>query len=212
VTQNRGPLTNDVVFVERRREPRIIVSLPARYGLANRRDTRGNRREFACRIINISSRAMTLIAPVKGAIGERVITQCDEFGKLEGSIIRELESGFAMSLALNYNERTKLAVKIDWYENNKNHDIVDGRIHKRRVPKNPQTLLVLADETLLSCFVIDMSVSGAAVSADIIPKIGTPLAVGKVVGRVVRHFADGFAVQFIEHQDVECLEQRLILS
>ena len=212
MTQNRGPLTDDVVFVDRRCEPRIIVSVPARYRLANRRDTQGNRREFACRIINISPRSITLIAPVKGAIGDRVITQCDEFGKLEGSIIRTLESGFVISLWLNDNERTKLAVKIDWYENNKNHDIVDGRTHKRRVPNNPQTLLVLADETLLPCFVIDMSASGAAVSADIIPKIGTLLVVGKVVGRVIRHFADGFAVQFIEPQDVECLEQRLILS
>ena len=156
------------MFVDRRRDPRIVVSLPARYALANRRDTQGNRREFACRIINISSRAMTLIAPVKGAIGERVITQCDEFGKLEGLITRTLESGFVISLGLNENERTKLAVKIDWYENNKNHDIVDGRTYKRRVPKNPQTLLLLADKTLLPCFVIDMSASGAAVSADII--------------------------------------------
>jgi hypothetical protein len=212
VTQNRGLRPNDVASIERRLDPHIIVSLPARYELANKRDTQGNLHKFACRIINISPRSITLIAPVKGAIGDRVITQCDEFGQLEGSIIRTLESGFVISLWLNDNERTKLAAKIDWYEHNKNHDIVDGRIHKRRVPKNPQTLLVLADQTLLPCFVIDMSASGAAVSADIIPKIGMLLVVGKVIARVIRHFAGGFAVQFIEPQDVESLEQRLILS
>jgi hypothetical protein len=55
-----------------------------------------------------------------------------------------------------------------------------------------------------------MSISGAAVSADISPAIGTPLAVGKIVGRVVRHFVGGFAVQFVELQDLETLEQRII--
>lgn len=210
MTQDPSALVDDIVAVERRRDARIIVSLPARYTLASRRDTQGNRREFAGRIVNISSGAMTLIVPVKGAVAERVIAQCDEFGKLEGSIIRVLERGFVMSIALNEEDRAKLAVKIDWYENNKNHDVVDGRNHKRIIPTNPNTLLLLADKTMLSCFVIDMSASGVAVSADIRPEIGTPLAVGKVVGRVVRHFASGFAVQFIAIQDIETLEQKLI--
>jgi hypothetical protein len=55
-----------------------------------------------------------------------------------------------------------------------------------------------------------MSVSGAAVSADIVPEIGMPLALGKVVGRVRRRFPEGFAIQFIETQDLETLEERLL--
>jgi hypothetical protein len=43
-----------------------------------------------------------------------------------------------------------------------------------------------------------MSVSGAAVSAPVQPEIGTPLAVGACVGRVVRLLPDGFAVKFVE--------------
>jgi hypothetical protein len=40
--------------------------------------------------------------------------------------------------------------------------------------------------------------------------IGTPLAIGKVVGRVVRQFDDGFAVQFIEPQDDRTLDRLLL--
>lgn len=201
---------NDIVVVERRRDPRIIVSIAGRYALANRRDTRGNRREFACRIVDISLHGMTLVVPVNGSLGERVITHCYEFGKLEGTIMRVLDRGFVMSIAASDEERASLAAKIEWYEKNKNHDASDGRGHKRIIPKEPRSMLILADHSRLQCFVIDMSISGAAVSADISPAIGTPLAVGKIVGRVVRHFVGGFAVQFIELQDLETLEQRLI--
>jgi hypothetical protein len=55
-----------------------------------------------------------------------------------------------------------------------------------------------------------MSVSGAAVSADIIPEMGMPLAVGTVVGRVVRQFAGGFAIQFIEPLPLDSLEERVL--
>ncbi|HEY5216702.1 MAG TPA: PilZ domain-containing protein, partial [Pseudolabrys sp.] len=125
---------------------------------------------------------------------------------------RVLDRGFVMTIAATNEERARLADRIDWHEKNKNHDLSDGRKHKRIMPKDPRSTLVLADESRLDCFVIDMSPSGVAVSADIKPKIGTPLAVGTLVGRVVRHLADGFAVQFIELQDIDSLEQRLIQS
>lgn len=54
-----------------------------------------------------------------------------------------------------------------------------------------------------------MSRSGAALSADIQPDPGTPLAVGRVVARVVRWLEVGFAVQFLTEQDTEILEDRL---
>jgi hypothetical protein len=202
----------DVTVVERRREPRIIVSIAARYALTTRRDTRGNRREFSCRIVDVSPSAVTLLVPVNGSLGERVIVHCDEFGKFEGTIARTLDRGFVLKIATTEEERARFATKIDWYEKNKNHEIPDSRQHKRILPKDPRSVLTLADGGQLECFIIDMSVSGVAVSADIKPAIGMPLAVGKVVGRVVRHLSEGFAVRFVEIQDADFLEQRLVQS
>jgi hypothetical protein len=42
--------------------------------------------------------------------------------------------------------------------------------------------------------------------------IGTPLAVGKVVGKVIRHFEDGFAVRFNEMQNLERLEEMIVYN
>jgi hypothetical protein len=68
----------------------------------------------------------------------------------------------------------------------------------------------MADGTIRSCFVIDMSVSGAAVSAEVQPPIGMPLAIGACVGRVVRLLPDGFAVKFVEQQNRHGLERRVM--
>jgi hypothetical protein len=57
---------------------------------------------------------------------------------------------------------------------------------------------------------MDMSVFGASVSAQIVPEIGTPVAVGTIIGRVARHMTEGFAIRFIEQQDPDHLERRLI--
>ncbi len=200
---------DDIAIVERRPEIRIILSIPARYELANRCDANGNRHEFSGRIVNISSRTMTLLGPACGTIGERVAVHCDEFGLLQGQIARGLAGGFVVTIVSTDDEYERLGARIEGYEKIKNHDFPDRRAHKRIIPKDPRSVLFFGDDSRTECFVIDVSASGAAISADIAPKIGTPLAVGTLVGRVVRHFAGGFAVRFIEVQNSEGLEKKL---
>jgi hypothetical protein len=55
-----------------------------------------------------------------------------------------------------------------------------------------------------------MSVSGAAVSAELEPPIGTPLAVGACVGRVVRIFPGGFAIKFVEKRNLDHLNRLIV--
>ncbi len=208
--QRLRPRDHDIIVSERGREPSIFLSIPAQYALTNRRGADGKRSEFACRIVSISSRAATLIIPVNGEKGDWVVAHCDEFGRLEGKITRVLDRAFAMTIVATEKERDRLAAKIEGYEGIKNYDLSDRRHHKRIIPKDPNSILVFGDNTRSECFIIDVSTSGVAVSAATTPKIGTPLAVGTVVGRVVRHFSGGFAVQFIQLQNIDGLEQKLI--
>jgi len=46
-----------------------------------------------------------------------------------------------------------------------------------------------------------MSIAGAAVSAEVQPPVGMPLAIGACIGRVVRLLPNGFAVKFVEKQN-----------
>lgn len=201
---------DELVTVERRADIRVITSVPGRYLLGSRHDERGHRREFACRALNMSPQAILLAAPISGPPGERVIAYFDQFGRLEGAIIRVLSRGFVMSVAATREERARLAAKLAWLEDHKNHDACESRGYERIVPRNPYSTITLADGRTLTCFVIDMSASGAAVSADIMPEIGTVLAVGRVIGRVRRRFSEGFAIQFVELQDVARLPTLLL--
>jgi len=191
---------------------RIVVSVAGRYTLTKRYDSRGKLRKFSCRIVGISPDELVLAVPVGGFLGERVITNCEEFGQLEGTIKRVADGGFVLGIIASDIERAKLTAKINWYDQSQNRNVPDGRKHKRIVPKNPHSTLLLADGSSVRCFVVDYSVSGAAVSAELEPKIGTPLAVGKVVGQVVRNLSAGFAVKFIEPQDPGRLERLIIQS
>jgi hypothetical protein len=203
---------NDITIVDRNRFARTSATILGRYSLASRRNSRGERREFSCRTVEISCYDLAVMVPVPGPIGERVIASFHELGKLEGQIIRLNGDGFIMSLVLRADQRERLSAKILWLEMRKHLNLPDDRRHKRVIPKHPQSSVMLADGRVSDCFVIDMSASGVAVSAEIDPKIGDVLAVGKVVGRVVRIFREGFAVRFIELQDPDALEHLVLRS
>ena len=200
----------DDQIVNRREDKRLYVSLPGRYSLADRRNSQGEQRKFACRAVNISTHGIAVAAPVAAKVGVWVIAEIEQLGRLWGSIVRVFDLGFAMDIQASDQEREMLAAKIDWIERHKDFEIRDNRAHARFFPRRPHSLLTLADGSVVPCFVIDISVSGAAVSADIVPKIGAVLAVGSVVGRVVRFVPGGFAVAFVAVQDRQEVEALVI--
>jgi hypothetical protein len=190
------------------RQRAVDISVDGRYSLANWYDPQGNRREFACRTSRISPFRMTVSVPVVGKVGDRVASYFGDFGKLDGLISDTVAGGFLLELAITKDKREQLASKLSWLERQrKDPTLRDVRAQSRIVPANPHSSLVLADGTTLGCFVIDYSVGGAAVSADLQPKIGMPLAIGACVGRVVRLFREGFAVKFVEPQNRDAVER-----
>jgi hypothetical protein len=186
------------------------LQIGGRYSLANLRDPQGNRREFACRTSSVSPFGIKVDVPVPGKVGERVISYFGEFGKIDGWISETMRGSFFFELAVGKNVREQLASKMSWLDKQQKEGIIDARAQARIVPVNPHSELVFADGHTETCLVIDMSTSGVAVSSETKPKIGTPLAVGSTVGRVVRHFREGFAVRFVELQSRERLEKVVI--
>jgi len=97
-------------------------------------------------------------------------------------------------------------LRIDWLKRKWLQSLPERRGAKRWLPRDPRSTLVLGANRTLDCFVIDVSCSGVAVSADLLPPVGMPLAVGMVPGRVVRRLEFGFAVQFLAEQQPEVIE------
>lgn len=181
------------------------------YNIADRRDTRTKQRIFyACVAESFSEHEMTLTVPVIGDVGESITVQFDQFGELKGSIADVMDRGFNFDIVATEEERAKLAARIGWFEKSLRAEVSDVRFDGRAVPREPLSSLIFADGSAMRCLIIDMSRSGVAVSAGVVPDVGTPLAVGKLVGRVVRHFKGGFAVEFVDKQEFKTLERLLI--
>jgi len=195
-------------FREFMQQRAVDIAVGGRYMLANWFDAKGQSREFACRTTRVSPFRMTVVVPVVGKPGDRVSTYFGDFGKLNGVIGDTLAGGFLLELAMSKAQRETLANKLAWLEKRKQDpSIRDEREKARIIPASPHSMLMLADGSARSCFVIDMSATGVAVSADIQPEIGTALAVGACVGRVVRHLPEGFAVKFTKEHDTKQLER-----
>ncbi len=193
------------------RQRAVNVVVGGQYTLSNWLDPEGKPRSFACRTSRVSPFRMIVDAPVVGRLGDRIGTYFGDFGKMEGEISDTVSGSFLLELMLTRPQRQRMSDQLTWLEKRqKDPTIRDGRKQARIVPASPHSMLTFADGAMKSCFVIDMSPSGAAVSADVQPEIGTPLAVGACVGRVVRHLDGGFAVKFVEEQGRDVLERRVI--
>lgn len=189
----------------------VNIAVSGRYTLAKWFDAQGKPRTFPCRTSRVSPFRMMVAVPVVGKLGDRITPYFGDFGNLDGVISDTVPGGFLLELEMTSSMREKFASKLTWLEKRqKNPGIPDGRKQARIIPANPRSSLTFADGSTSSCFVIDMSVSGTAVAAELQPEIGTPMAVGACIGRVVRHLPDGFAVKFVETQNRDDLERRVV--
>lgn len=161
---------------ERRRHQRVKVSLLGRYMLSDRR-------EFPCQVVDMSPGGMAVIAPVVGKMGDRVIAYVDHLGRLEGTIARLFENGFAMTIAATVRKRDKLAAQLTWLANRHILGLPEDRRHGRIAPRNPVGRLTMPNGISIACRIIDVSQSGAGIATRE-PPIGALVTLGKVQGRV----------------------------
>lgn len=185
---------------------RFIGPVMGRYTLESRARIPGLQ-IFAARLQSISPTLMVASVPVRGKVGEIVTAHYLPFGNVRGHIARHIDGGFVVDIESDEEGRRRLAARIDWYKKRTFSGVTDKRLHTRFMPREPKSAIVLHNGMVLPCLVIDLSASGAAISVDYEPDIGEPLAVGKLVARVVRRLELGFAVQFVTPVDREKVEE-----
>ena len=184
---------------ERRRFQRVKVHLLGRYMLPDRR-------EFPCQVINMSPGGLALLGPGIGQIGDRVFAYLDHIGRVEGKITRIIDNGFAMTVGATPRKRDKLAAQLTWLANRDILNLPEDRRHDRIVPRNPIVVLTLEDGIKMNVRIIDLSLSGAAISAEKRPPLNAQVMLGQIPSRVVRHLEEGFALEFAHEQSAETLE------
>ena len=188
-------------YVQLPRFQRVKISVLGRYMLADRR-------EFPCQVLEMSPGDAVVIAPVAGNPGEKVIAYLDHIGRVEGSIIDSIDGGFTMDVAASPRKRDKMAAQLTWLANKDILNLPEDRRHERVVPDNRHSTVVLDDGRRYNCKIIDISLSGAAIELAVRPAMGTPVTLGRMRARVIRHFQDGVAVEFASAQEMLTVVQQ----
>ncbi|WP_264051443.1 PilZ domain-containing protein [Methylobacterium flocculans] len=173
-----------------RRHQRVKVSLLGRYMLADRR-------EFPCQTVDMSPGGVRLTCAALGEIEERVVLYLEHIGRIEGTIARLLPGGFAVRLSATLRKRDKIASQLTWLANRDSLGLPEGRTHERLTPHVTGVVLRLESGREVAARIIDISMSGVALTTATAPPLGTSLMVGRTPGRVVRYFEGGIGVHFM---------------
>jgi hypothetical protein len=189
---------------EQRRHQRVKVSLLGRFMLSDHQ-------EYPFQIIDMSPGGLAAITAISAKPGERVIAYVDHLGRLEGTIARIIDNGFAMSIAATLRKRDKLASQLTWLANRHLLNLPEDRHRSRFTPRNPFAPLTLPDGSKAGCRIIDLSTSGAGIeiTADRRPPLNAMVTVGKIQGRVIRHIENGFAIEFTRLQNPDFVEENI---
>jgi hypothetical protein len=175
--------------MERRRHQRVDVQVMGRYMLESRR-------EYPCQTVNISPGGLAILAPVMGNIGERVVIYLDQLGRVEGTVVRQFQNGFAIAFSATVRKRDKLASQLTWLANRQLLGLPEDRRHDRVQPRIPRTIITLGTGEQVVARLIDISTSGAGISTDLKLVMDQRIVVGKLPAKVVRVFEGGVAVEF----------------
>jgi hypothetical protein len=175
---------------ERRRHQRIKLRLPGQF-------MREDRQEFNCATIDISPGGIALSSETPGEIDEKIVAYLNQIGRVQGVVSRRFYGGFAISMKLPLLKREKLADQLTWLVNRQALGLPEDRRHERILPRIPHTTLILPNGREFMARIIDVSISGAALTVAVDLPAGTPVTVGLTRAQVVRSFSGGIAVEFL---------------
>jgi nucleoid DNA-binding protein len=181
-----GAITDESAhFDERRRHPRIKLTLRGRYMLAD-----GS--EYPCETVDVSPFGIAIKGRTAGVLGERVVAYIQDLGRVEGGIVRRASGWFAVEICAPACKRERLAKKIAWLV-----ELDEGRLsdlrRSARVEMDFEPITLLADGQEFSAELIDASMDGAAVRVGVSLRNGTKVILGGKPARVVRRFGGELA-------------------
>ena len=183
-----------------RQYSRVSISVQGRF-------MRADHSEHDCIVDTMSPFDAVISSGNRPEVGERIVAYLDYIGRIEGKVTETSNRTFTISLNATDRKRDKLSAQLTWLANKHELGLPEDRRHERVAPSNPMSEIRLDDGRRYPCRIIDLSVSGAAVEIDVRPAFGTMVVLGNMRGRVVRHFQEGIAMEFMTFQPEDAINQ-----
>ncbi len=157
--------------------------------------------EHPCRIVEMSTGAITFSASIRPAVGDMVVAYIAELGRFEGIVEQQTDDGFRISMSLTEVKHKKLAEQLVWFSNREMLDLPETRRHKRLVPLMQWTTVRLHNGKEKMAKINDISISGVNIEANISVMnvtllVGSRIMIGTKPATVLRVLKDGFVATF----------------
>ena len=174
---------------ERRQYQRVRVELSGRLYIP------ADSQEARCQILDLSPGGAHVTSEFVPPADAQVILYIDQFGRFEGTVARPQDGSFGVRFQCSALKREKIAEQLTLYMN---RDLIDETVMRRhdRAPAKGMARFTRANGEVVNCEVLDLSLSGVSLKTNARPPIGEVVLIGQTSGRVVRHHADGVALEF----------------
>lgn len=150
-----------------------------------------------CRIFNLSGGGANVQCQTPPALQTYIVLYIDGFGRFEGVTSRLAKSELGIKFVCNEAKRKRLKDNLMCFVNSGIKDVTRLRRHAR-APGGTSGFFVTRNGQKADCGIIDFSVQGMSLKANVRPPLGDVVSLGKYHGLVIRHHQAGFAVQFLE--------------
>jgi hypothetical protein len=174
---------------ERRQYQRVRVELAGRLFLP------GDGSEAPCQIVGLSPGGAQVVCETVPAAEAQAVLYIDGFGRFEGNVVRLSEHAFVVQFHCSQAKREKIAEQLTLYLNRDLLGEVELRRHERE-PTKGLAHFTRANGDVVTCEVLDLSLSGVSLKTDARPPVGEVVSIGQTSGRVVRHHENGIAIEF----------------
>lgn len=167
-----------------------LKPLPARFMLHDGR-------EASCEIIDLNSDGAVFLSGEPVCDGASLVAYIEGLGRVEGIAGDASNGGFRVHFSLTGPRRLRLEQNLRWLRLRQHGLASEERNGTRFAPNAGTARVTLGNGEEHGCEVLDISLSGAAIRCAARPEPGSCVLLGRTRGRVIRHLADGFAIEFM---------------
>lgn len=153
--------------------------------------------ELHCEVTAIDPDSALFLTTEVVAEASPVTAYIEDIGRLDGVVAEPAAMGFWVNFSFTENRQPRFIRHLRWLIRRERGLAAAERRHTRYEPRNKSARFSLPGGRELACEVIDISLSGAGVRSRVKPSIGSPVMLGRMKGRVVRHLENGFAIEFL---------------
>lgn len=165
--------------------------------------------EHRCDVTAIDPDSALFLSPERPPEGTPLVAYIEEIGRVDGTAGDAVPEGFWVGFSFPEDRQPRFVRHLRWLVRRERGLAAAERRHTRFEPRDKAARFTLAGGREQACEVIDISLSGAGLRSRVKPSIGSPVALGRMKGRVVRHFADGFAIEFLTPLERSVLDSAL---